>query len=415
MIAILVIAGLCHESQPRRHSQSRHERLRIDVGVMASVLLAEAQVSWSINIGRIAGTAVRIHITFVLFLGWIFFANYVAEGPEAAVASLIFLVLLFACVLAHEFGHIFTARAFGVATPDVTLLPIGGVARLERIPEEPREEFLIAIAGPLVNVAIAFALVLLAGARLKAGDLAAMGSTGVSLVDRLAAVNLFLALFNMIPAFPMDGGRVLRALLATRMGYVRATEIAAMIGQGVAFALGFIGLLYNPLLIFIAIFVYLAAAGEAHMVAMRAMSRGVPVSSAMMTQYATLKPEAPVEDAVQALLRTSQSEFPVVDLAGKLVGLLGRNDLIRALKQRGPDARVADAMTTTVPSIGHRQHLEDAFRILQEKSAPAVAVVDAAGRLVGLVTPETVGEMLMLHQALPKGVRLRPWSQPAGA
>jgi Zn-dependent protease/CBS domain-containing protein len=372
-------------------------------------------MSWSINIGRIAGTAVRVHVTFVLFLGWIFFANYVAQGLEAAMASLVFLVLLFACVLAHEFGHIFTARAFGVGTPDVTLLPIGGVARLERIPEEPREEFLIAIAGPLVNVAIAFGLVLLAGARLKAGDLAAMDSTGVSLVDRLAAVNLFLALFNMIPAFPMDGGRVLRALLATRMGYVRATEIAAMIGQGVAFALGFIGLLYNPLLIFIAIFVYLAAAGEAHMVAMRAMSRGVPVSSAMMTQYATLKPDAPVEDAVQTLLRTSQSEFPVVDLAGKLVGLLGRNDLIRALKQRGPDARVADAMTTTVPSIGHRQHLEDAFRILQEKSAPAVAVVDAAGRLVGLVTPETVGEMLMLHQALPKGVRLRPWSQPAGA
>ena len=237
-----------------------------------------------------------------------------------------------------------------------------------------------------------------------------MESTSVSLVDRLAAVNLFLAVFNMIPAFPMDGGRVLRALLATRLGFVRATEIAASIGQGVAFALGFIGLFYNPMLIFIAIFVYLAASAEAHMVAMRAMSRGVPVSSAMMTQYATLAPEAPVEEAVQTLLRTSQSEFPVVDGAGKLVGLLGRSDLIRSLKQRGPDARVADAMTTTVPAIGYRQHLEDAFRILQEKSAPAVAVVDAAGRLVGLVTPETIGEMLMLHEALPKGVRLRPWS-----
>jgi Zn-dependent protease len=225
-------------------------------------------MSWAINIGRIAGTAVRIHITFILFLGWIFFASYVAEGLQAALASLVFLVLLFACVLAHEFGHIFTARAFGVATPDVTLLPIGGVARLERIPEEPRQELLIAIAGPLVNVAIALGLVL-AGARLQAGDLAAMDSSSVSLADRLAAVNLFLALFNMIPAFPMDGGRVLRALLATRMGYVRATEIAAKIGQGVAFALGFVGLLYDPMLIFIAIFVYLAASGEAHVVAMR--------------------------------------------------------------------------------------------------------------------------------------------------
>ena len=172
------------------------------------------------------------------------------------------------------------------------------------------------------------------------------------MVDRLAAVNLFLALFNMIPAFPMDGGRVLRALLATRLGFVRATEIAALIGQGVAFALGFIGLFYNPMLIFIAIFVYLAASSEAHVVAMRAMSRGVPVSTAMMTQYATLTPEAPVEEAVQTLLRTSQSEFPVVDAAGKPVGLLGRSDIIRALKERGPDARVADAMTATIPTIG---------------------------------------------------------------
>jgi CBS domain-containing protein len=151
------------------------------------------------------------------------------------------------------------------------------------------------------------------------------------------------------------------------------------------------------------------------MVAMRSMSRGVPVSSAMMTQLAMLTPEAPVEDAVQTLLRTSQSEFPVVDAAGKPVGLLSRRDLIRALQQRGPDTRVADAMATTLPAIGYRQHLEDAFRILQEKSAPAVAVVDSAGRLVGLVTPETVGEMLMLHKALPKGVRLRSWRQPAGA
>src|SRR4030081_826483 len=206
-------------------------------------------MSWSLNIGPLAGTAVRVHITFLLFLGWIFFANYVAEGPEAAVISLLFMLLLFACVLAHEFGHIFTARAFGVATPDVTLLPIGGLARLERIPEQPQEEFLIAIAGPLVNVAIAFGLVLLAGAHLNMGDLAMVESTKVSLIDRLAAVNLFLALFNMIPAFPMDGGRVLRALLATRLGFVRATEVAAMIGQGVAFVLGFVGLFYNPMLI----------------------------------------------------------------------------------------------------------------------------------------------------------------------
>jgi stage IV sporulation protein FB len=145
------------------------------------------------------------------------------------------------------------------------------------------------------------------------------------------------------------------------------------------------------------------------------MSRGVPTSAAMMTQFATLAPDAHVEEAVQTLLRTSQSEFPVIDAAGKPVGLLGRGDLIRALKQLGPDARVADAMSATVPTIGHRRCLEEAFRMLQEKSAPAVAVVDGSGRLVGLVTSETVGEMLMLHEALPKGARLGPWTRPTGA
>ncbi|MEA2988794.1 MAG: hypothetical protein QOG83_1505 [Alphaproteobacteria bacterium] len=368
---------------------------------------------WSLNIGTIAGTAVRVHITFLLFLGWIFFASYTSGGAQEAWSSLLFMVLLFACVVAHEFGHIFMARAFGVATPDVTLLPIGGVARLERIPEEPREEFLIAIAGPLVNVAIAFGLVALFGAHLRTGDLSAVESGKIALVDRLAAVNLFLAVFNMIPAFPMDGGRVLRALLAARLGFVRATGIAAFIGQGFAFALGFLGLMGNPMLIFIAIFVYLAASSEAHSVAMRSMSRGVPVGTAMMTQFATLTPDAPVEQAVQTLLATSQSEFPVVDGDGRPVGLLSRGDIIRALKERGPEARVADAMSATIATLGHRRCLDEAFRLLQEKAAPAVAVVDAAGRLVGMVTSETIGEMLMLHEAMPKGVSFGPWSRPA--
>src|ERR1700724_1724196 len=260
------------------------------------VAVCEVTMRWSLNIGTIAGTAVRVHITFLLFLVWIFAADYASGGPDAAWTGLIFMVLLFACVLAHEFGHIFTARAFGVATPDVTLLPIGGVARLERIPEEPRQEFLIAIAGPAVNVVIGFALMLLAGAHLDPLALS-VDDAHISMLDRLANVNLFLAVFNHIPAFPVDGGRVLRALLAIRLGYTRATETAASIGQAVAFLLGFIGLFYNPLLIFIAVFVYLAAASEAHMVAMRAMAHGVPVTNAMMTQFARLTPQAHVDEA----------------------------------------------------------------------------------------------------------------------
>jgi stage IV sporulation protein FB len=369
---------------------------------------------WSVNIGSIAGTSIKIHFTFLLFLVWIFVAGWAAGGAPAAWDGLTFIVLLFVCVLAHEFGHIFTARAFGVPTPDVTLLPIGGVSRLARIPEKPSEEFLVAIAGPMVNVVIAFALVLFAGAHLDPAHLAAMASTKVSLVDRLASVNLFLAVFNLIPAFPMDGGRVLRALLAIKLGHVRATEIAAAIGQLVAFALGFLGLFCNPLLIFIAIFVYLAASSEAHLVALRAMTRDVPVSAAMMTEFATLTPDEHIDAAIETLLHTSQSEFPVIDEGHHLVGLLNRDGMIRALKTLGPDARVAQAMATDVPTVGNRTFLEDAFRILQEKSAPAVGIVDAAGRLVGLITSETVGQMLMVQHAMPKGARIGPWSRPPG-
>lgn len=373
-------------------------------------------MGWSLNIGSIAGTAVRIHITFLLFLIWIFVASYVHGGADAAWSGLLFIVLIFACVLAHEFGHIFTARAFGVPTPDVTLLPIGGVARLERIPEKPMEEFLIAIAGPLVNVAIAGGLLLFAGAQVSDGMAAtSIENTSIPLINKIAVVNLFLAVFNMIPAFPMDGGRVLRALLSAKFGFVRATEIAASVGQGFAFLLGFLGLFYNPLLIFIAIFVYLAASAEAHMVALRSVARGVPVSAAAMTQIATLTPDAHIDEAVQTLLQTSQSEFPVIDFAEKPVGLLGRNDIIRALKELGPDARVSDAMSGTLPTVDRRRPLDDAVRLLQEKSAPAVAVIERDGRFVGLITAETLGELLMVRDAMPAGARMGPWGRPAGA
>jgi Zn-dependent protease/CBS domain-containing protein len=349
-------------------------------------------MSWSLSIGRIAGTAVRIHITFLLFLVWIWFANYETGGTAAAWSGLLFMVLLFLCVLAHEFGHIFTARAFGVPTPDVTLLPIGGVARLARIPEAPRQEFLIAIAGPAVNVVIGVALIVFTNAHVDPQHLATVGNARIGMVERLAEVNLFLAAF----------------------GYVRATEIAASIGQWVAFALGFIGLFYNPLLIFIAIFVYLAAASEAHMVGLRAVSRGVPVTAAMVTQFASLKPTDHIDQAIETMLHTSQSEFPVVDEAGRLVGLLARGDIVRALKARGPNAPVGEAMTTGVPTIGYRQTLDEAFRVLQETSAAAIGVVDAQGRLAGLVTSGTVGEMMMVRDALP-GRAFGPWGRPAGA
>jgi len=370
-------------------------------------------MSWSLTVGSIAGTKVRIHITFLLLLAWIFFANYFSTGPQAAWNALLFVVLLFLCVLLHEFGHIFTARAFGVSTPDVILLPIGGVSRLEHIPEKPREEFLVAIAGPAVNVVIAVLLIAIGGAKLDVTSLEKIENTREGFIDQLAMVNLFLAVFNLIPAFPMDGGRVFRAVLATRFGYVRATEIAAAIGQFVAFALGFLGLFGDPLLIFIAIFIYLAAAAEAHVVAIRAMAQGVPVTAAMLTKFETLTPDEHIDKAVETSLHTSQGEFPVVDAMGRPIGVLGRNDLMRALKERGPNANVADAMTNSFPVVNNRRCLDEAFRLLQEKSAPAVGVVDAAGQLVGLVTSETIGQMLMLHQKQPPDAQLGPWGRAA--
>jgi CBS domain-containing protein len=196
---------------------------------------------------------------------------------------------------------------------------------------------------------------------------------------------------------------------------VRATEIAAMIGQWAAFALGFIGLFGSPMLIFIAIFVYLAASSEAHMVALRSLSQGLPVGAATMTQFATLTPESPIDEAIELLLRTSQSEFPIVDHAQRPVGILSRADLIRALKELGPEARVKDATLSSFPTCDRRCTLEDALKLLQERGAPAVGVLDGAGRLVGLVSSETLGEMLMIASAMPPGYRLGGGHRPAAA
>lgn len=358
-------------------------------------------MSWSIPIGSIAGTVVRIHLTFVLFLVWIGMAGFARGGSAAALDSVIFLLLLFACVVAHEFGHIFAARRYGIRTPDVTLLPIGGVANLERIPEKPGQELVVALAGPAVNVVIAAGLFVVLGAQIDVRSLAQIENPEHSLVARLAAANLFLAVFNMIPAFPMDGGRVLRALLASRMGYVRATSIAATVGQGAAFLLGFLGLFFNPLLIFIAIFVYLAATAEAQDVAMRDAARGVPTADAMIVEFVSLAPNASVDAAVDELIRTSQKEFPIVDGAGRIRGLLTREAMLAALKDGNGATPVLDVMEE-VPTVHGRAPLDVALRRLREAGAPAIGVLDDEDRLIGLVTPENVGEMMMIRAARPE-------------
>jgi stage IV sporulation protein FB len=374
-------------------------------------------MSWSIPIGTVKGTVIRLHLTFLLFLLWIAAVHHAQGGSQAALEGVLFVALLFLCVLLHEFGHILAARRYGIATPDVTLLPIGGVARLERIPEEPGQELVVALAGPAVNLVIAGVLLLLLGG-FPAADGMAPQDPRAAMLTRLASANLFLVVFNLIPAFPMDGGRVLRAFLAYRLGYGRATRIAAWIGQALAFAFGAFGLLNgNPLLIFIAVFVYLAAASEAHAVQMREVARGLLVDDSMVTRFDRLGPDSRVEDAVECLIRTTQHEFPVVDSAGRLVGLLDRDGLIKALKDRGPMTSLSEVMRTDIPTVARRRGLDEALRLLQAQRLPAVGIVEPDGRLVGLVTPENVGEMMMIQaarpdQALPWGRRPQPAEGP---
>jgi stage IV sporulation protein FB len=226
---------------------------------------------WSLRVLRVAGIDVRMHFTFLLFLAWIGYAHYQEGGAPAAVQGVFFISLLFGCVLLHEFGHAIAARAFGIHTPDITLLPIGGVARLERMPDKPWQELVVAAAGPAVNVVIALVLLLGLGISGSLFDLEQMlHHPQVSVAVKLASFNIVMMLFNLLPAFPMDGGRVLRALLAMVTNYVRATQVATRLGQVMALGLGAWGLFSNnPLLIFIAFFVYLGAAQEAALVQMR--------------------------------------------------------------------------------------------------------------------------------------------------
>jgi Zn-dependent protease/CBS domain-containing protein len=356
---------------------------------------------WSIPIGVVAGTVVRLHVTFLLFLVWIGAARWRVGGQAAALEGVLFIVLIFACVLAHEFGHIVAARRYGIRTPEVTLWPIGGVASLERIPEKPSEELVVALAGPAVNVVIAAALLLYLGLSIDGAAMTELENPRASLLARVAAANIFLVVFNLIPAFPMDGGRVLRALLAMRSGRAEATRVAARIGQGAAFLFALAGLFWNPMLIVIGLFVYLAATAEAQHVAFHDGTRGLSVREGMMSAVETLPPGATLDDAVNLLIRTAQKEFPVVDGGGRPRGLLTKDGLIRALREAGPGAPVLDVMEQQVPTLPSWRPLDAGLAMLNQSKAAALLIVDDAGRLVGLLTPENVGEMMLVRSVRP--------------
>jgi Zn-dependent protease/CBS domain-containing protein len=355
---------------------------------------------WSITIGSFGGTAVKIHITFILFLAWIAFSGWSRGGPVAALDSTLFIVLLFACVVLHEFGHIAAARRYGIRTPEVTLLPIGGVASLQRLPSDPAQELVVALAGPAVNLVIGLVLIAALGSA-HPSDLTQIDDPKLSLLGRLAIANIFLVVFNLIPAFPMDGGRVLHALLAMQVGGARATEIAARIGQALAFGLGFLGLFGNPLLLFIAIFVYIAAGGEAQMSAAQQALTGVSVGDAMETRFTPISIDANLGQAVDALLATAQSEFPVVDAFGKPVGLLTCEDILNAVREHGRDEPAATFMRSDVESVRPSTPVESLFERLQDRSAAALYVTDADGKIIGLLTRHALGEVMMIRAARP--------------
>jgi Zn-dependent protease len=365
---------------------------------------------WSWRIASIAGIPVRIHATFGLLLVWIF-GSHLARGQSIAqsLEGVGLIIAVFLCVVLHEFGHALTARRYGVRTRDITLLPIGGVARLERIPEKPSQEVAVAIAGPAVNVVIAALLAaVLAAGRGFAGLAESPAAIQGNFLAELLAINIFLVVFNLIPAFPMDGGRVLRALLAMRFEYVRATQIAAGVGQGFALLFALLGLVVmNPVLLFIALFVFIGAGQEAAAVQWRSAFDGIPVARAMIRDFRTLRAGDPLSRAVSLLLEGHQQDFPVVGErpGDPPVGVLVRADLLTALASGRIDRRVDEVARRHCGVANPREMLDSVFQRMQEGNCPAVPVVSDEGVVVGMVTLENIGEFAMIQAALTRGPR----------
>lgn len=357
--------------------------------------------SWSLKVLTVNGTEVRIHATFlllILFAGW---SGSVEGGSAGALHASLLICLMFLCVLLHEFGHVAAARHYGIKTPDITLLPIGGVARLERMPREPWQEFVVAICGPLVNAVIAalISIVLREPPSLSMSVDFVQGSIWRGLMNW----NLVMIAFNMIPAFPMDGGRVLRALLAMVFDYGQATRLAASIGQSIAIfgSLAALFWIHSPMLIVIAFFIFMSAGQEAAMVTEEESSRGLSIGNAMVTDFHTLPPHSTLKDAVELLLAGTQHDFPIVDESGGFVGLLTRNALIAGLAEHGKDHPAASVMETCEILLDPHEPLSAGMSSLRNSSFPALPVINPmTGRLVGLLTGENIGEVMMVRAAL---------------
>jgi Zn-dependent protease/predicted transcriptional regulator len=356
-------------------------------------------MKWSWKIGRFVGIDVYIHTTFILLLGWLGVSYWLQENSILAVISgLGFILALFGSVILHEYGHALTARRYGVKTRDITLYPIGGVARLERIPEDPKQELWVALAGPAVNVVIALVLFVWLLVTNALEPLTTLSLTGGSFLERLMVTNLILVAFNLLPAFPMDGGRVLRALLASRLEYVKATRIASSVGQGMAYIFGFVGLLFNPFLIFIAFFVWIGAQGEARMVSLKSALDGIPVSSVMLTNFKSLSPNDSLSKVINLVLAGDQKDFPVIE-DNQVVGILPQSGLLEGLRREGETPLVKSVMQTDFQTADSHEMLDKAFARLQSCDCHTMPILHDDS-LVGLLTMDNVGEFIRIQSLL---------------
>jgi Zn-dependent protease/CBS domain-containing protein len=365
----------------------------------------------SIRLLTVRGIDIRVHVTFplILIFAILQFGVFTGQGITGAIFGVIVTLLLFAIVVLHELGHSIAAQHYGVAVTQIVLLPIGGVAQLERIPENPVQELVIAIAGPLVNFVIAIVLYLVhlvfgiggVSNGEPMGLLMGVGQGGINAVfNYVFAANLFLAVFNLIPAFPLDGGRVLRALLATRIDYSRATAIAVTIGQSLAWVAGLWGFLNGDFfLILIAIFVYMGAGQEGQLVQLRRALGKLTVEQAYSRQARTLSPHATLQEAIDLTLTTFQSEFPVRD-GEQLVGLLTYQRLVEALNQRGAQTLVREVMLTDVKPVAPNESMFDVQQRMTDQRLDAIPVVEN-GRFLGLLTNRDVSELYRLAASQP--------------
>lgn len=359
-------------------------------------------MSTSLQVGRFAGIKVQIHWTFWLlfiFVGFMVFAN---EGTWTELLwHFAFVAALFLCVILHEFGHALTARRFGVGTRSITLLPIGGLASLKEIPDNPIQEFYIAIAGPLVNVVIALILYPLVPIENFVGQDPEVLQEQLSTINAnnflfyLFFINIALVLFNMLPAFPMDGGRVFRSLLSLKLGRVQATRVASSVGKFLAMLFFLFGLFYSIILAIIAVFIYFGAHSENITVQQLSLLEGNKVRDAMITEFSILKPDAPLSAAVDKILASTEQNF-VVATEKKVEGILYMEDLAAALREKGKDTQVNEVMDRDVRTLEAEEPLPNSYRQIQRGSKNFFPVLEE-GEVVGVVDMNNINEFLNLR------------------